>query len=412
MGFVTQWFEPEPVTNPLWIAEALQSHGLAVGVATGIPNYPSGKIQSPYRAYRRYIERWNGVTVIRTPLYPSHDRSASRRAVNYLSFAASSAIGAHPILGHSDVNLVYASPATAALPAMVAAKRMRVPYVLYIQDLWPDSVKETGMLPPGRFTSLGVTGLTRFVNASYTHAAHIVVISQGMRETLVDRGVNPEKVSVIHNWAGEESPPSAEEVSAARSSLGVNEEEILVMYAGNHGEAQNLSYFIQAIRNVSDIPELRFVFMGEGSQKKMLQSLAVGIPRDRLQFLPGVHPDKVAAFVAAADVQIVSLADDPIFEITIPGKVQANLAAGKALVAAVSGDSAALLGDSGAAFVIHPGDPTAIEAAMRKLPSVGRHGLVSMGNKGRIFYHQVFGRQQGSRRLVSVLQNAVKASAQ
>lgn len=409
VGFLTQWFEPEPVTNPLWIAEALQSQGLSVGIATGIPNYPTGKVQAPFRAHRRYVGYWNGAPVIRTPLYPSHDRSGIGRAVNYLSFAASSSLGAQAVLSHSDVNLVYATPATVAIPAMLAAKRRRVPYVLYVQDLWPDSVTQTGMLPRNRFTSRGVTGLTHFVESSYRHASHLVVISCGMRDALVSRGLQSDKISVIHNWAAETTPPPADAVSRARQRLGVKEDEILVMYAGNHGEAQNLSCFIEAIRSVDDLPQLRFVFLGEGSQKEMLRSLARDIPPERLQFLPGVDPDGVATFVAAADAQIVSLADKPVFEMTIPGKVQASLSAGKAIVAAVSGDASALLRDSSAAFVMHPGDSRAIEATLRRLPELGRPGLKDMGCAGRDFYMRFLGREQASRRLVNVLQDAVSA---
>lgn len=411
VGFLTQWFEPEPVTNPLWIAAALQEQGLTVGIATGIPNYPDGRVQSPFRAHRRYTGKWHGASVVRTPLYPSHNRSGLGRAVNYLSFAAGSALGAQAILGRSDVNLVYATPATVAIPAMVAAKRSRVPYVLYIQDLWPDSVTQTGMLPQNSFTSWGVAGLTRFVNASYRNASHVVVISPGMLKALTERGVPQAKISVIPNWAAEEPSPSVEDVQAARRTLGLVEDDILVMYAGNHGQAQNLACFIDAIRSVRGFPQLRFAFLGEGSQKEVLQSLATDIPRERLQFLPGVKPHEVAPLVAAADAQIISLADESIFQMTIPGKVQANLAAGKAIIAAASGDAASLLNDSGAAFVVRPGDSLAIAAMLRKLPRLGRRGLEEMGRAGRDFYFQVLGREQGSRRLVKVLEIAARSVA-
>jgi len=412
VGFITQWFAPEPVTNPVWIATALRDQGIRIGVATGIPNYPTGRVQAPYVSYRRYREEYDGIPVVRSPLYSSHDRSVTHRAANYMTFAASSAIGAHGLLSRSDVNLVYASPATAALPAMVAQVTSRVPYVLYVQDIWPDSVTETGLLSPSRWTSLGIGGLTRFVEATYRGAAHIVVIAPGMKSLLISRGVPEEKVSTVHNWAAESSRPAEGSRERVRREWGCTERDIVVMYAGNHGEAQGLGAWIKGIRRVHDLIDLRFIFMGDGSQKELLRREAADLPTGTIQFLDAVHPDQVGCLLAAADAQIVSLADEPIFAMTIPGKVQANLAAGKAVVAAVTGDAADLLSASKASLLAQPGNPISIESALREVHAAGRDGLARLGANGQDFYDSVLSRAQGSRRLATVLQSVAEGNSQ
>ena len=130
VGFVCQWFSPEPIQQPGWIVDGLRRCGADVSVLTGIPNYPTGVVADGYRARKGYVEDLSGVTVRRTPLYPSHDTSAARRMLNYASWALSSALMGARHLKDRDVVLVYSSPATAALPAMAASRFLGVPYVL------------------------------------------------------------------------------------------------------------------------------------------------------------------------------------------------------------------------------------------------------------------------------------------
>lgn len=408
VGFITQWFAPEPVTNPVWIATALRDLGIRVEVATGIPNYPTGQVQAPYVSYRRYREQYDGIPVMRSPMYASHDRSATRRTLNYLTFATSTSIGAHRLLSRCDVNLVYASPATVALPAMVARQIGRVPYVLYVQDVWPDSVMATGLVSPSRLTEMAVSELTRFVEASYRGAAHIVVISPGMGELLASRGVPQDKISVVYNWASESPEVAVASREATRREWGVTDREIVVMYAGNQGEAQGLAAWINAIKRLGDLTDMRFIFLGDGSQRAGLQKTASDLPAARIKFLDAVPPSQAGALIAASDVLIVSLADDPIFRVTIPGKVQASLAAGKAIVGAVKGDTADLLASSGAAFIAEPGDSISIESALRRVHAAGPPQLIRMGARGRTFYDSVLTSSVGSRRLEAVLESAAR----
>src|ERR1022692_711072 len=140
VAFVSQWFSPEPVHTPVWIAQALAREGLNVRVLTGVPNFPDGKVQSGFSPWRITREARDGFAILRSPLYPSHDGSAIGRIANYVSYAATSSLVGARLLRSSDVALVYSSPATAATAAMLARATSRTPYVLFVQDMWPDSV--------------------------------------------------------------------------------------------------------------------------------------------------------------------------------------------------------------------------------------------------------------------------------
>ncbi|MDM4718318.1 glycosyltransferase [Micromonospora sp. WMMA1363] len=179
VALVSQWFPPEPTGIPLGIARCLRGYGFDVDVLTGVPNYPTGIVHPGYRAHRRYVESQDGLRVLRSPLYPSHDRSALRRAANYLTWAASSTALGRPLLRAADVALVYGSPVTAATAAMAARIRWGTPYVLMAMDLWPDSVFATGFLTgrPGRRLAQGTLG--RFTDQAYRWADHVTVPSPG-----------------------------------------------------------------------------------------------------------------------------------------------------------------------------------------------------------------------------------------
>src|SRR5690606_16236981 len=122
VAFVTQWFPPEPAHTPLAYALALEARGYDVDVLTGFPNYPSGQVVPPYRIQPCLREQLSpGITVYRAALYPNHSTSVVGRMVNYASFAAGSLAVAMTALPRPDVWLVYSSPATASVPALLSS---------------------------------------------------------------------------------------------------------------------------------------------------------------------------------------------------------------------------------------------------------------------------------------------------
>ena len=136
VGFVSQYYPPEPgaAAHPGVVATALSRRGHDVRVLTGFPSYPEGVIYDGYVQRPRMNDRVDGVALTRVPYFLSHDASGSRRALSMLSFGASSALQSRVLRG-SDVVLAYASPATTAMPAMLARIIGRIPYVMSIQDL-------------------------------------------------------------------------------------------------------------------------------------------------------------------------------------------------------------------------------------------------------------------------------------
>lgn len=386
VALLSQWFPPEPPGPDLWVAEQLRVRGLKPVVVTGIPNYPSGIVMEGYRAYRPLVEEQNGFTVQRCPLYPSHSASALGRIANYGSFAASSTVIGHRILAQADVTLVYCSPATAGAAALVANALHGTPYVLWIQDMWPDSVFATGFIQSGIKRRIVQESLTRFTSSLYSRAAHIAVITPGMRDLLLTRGVTPDRVSVVYNWADEEVMTPLPDGGRLRAELGIPQDHVVLMYAGAHGLAQRLRPWIEAMALVRDMPRLSLVFVGDGAEKSGLMAQAAGLDLDNVYFRPRVDRDQVAPWIAESDVQVISLADDPIFDVTLPSKTQASLACGKPVIASVRGDLARVVAESGAGWTATPEDPVSIAECIRSACAEGRDRLAHRGSAGRDYY--------------------------
>lgn len=411
IAYVTQWFPPEPAGASLWIAQAIQSSGRDVHVVTSTPNYPEGVVYPGYSTRRVTNEVIEGLKATRCPAYPSHDRSALKRAANYLSFAASASWHGREALRTADAAVVYSSPATSALPALLARALGRTPYVLIIQDLWPDTVLETGFLGSGAARTLAKFTLGVMDRVTCERASQILVISCGMREALISRGVPPEKVTVMHNWVDEKVIYPRDKTGRLRQLVGASESDLVLLYAGNHGPAQDLGTWLEALRRVRDLSSLHVVFMGNGIERDDLASRAQRDGLDRVHFLEAVGLEEYVVMAADADAQIVSLADQPLFRITIPGKVQACLALGSCVIASLAGDAAELVHEADAGYVAEPGNIDEIEQAIRLAYAAGPTALRVMGESARDFYLARLSRERGSAILASEIESAVAAGS-
>lgn len=379
---VSQWFTPEPFFKGLPFAKALRDRGHEVEVLTGFPNYPEGKLYPGYRQRLLQRETMEGVSVLRVPLYPSHDASAVRRAANYSGFAVSSAsIGAFAVRP-ADVMYVYHPPATVALPAMVIGRMRRIPFVYDIQDLWPDALRATGMMNNGSIHKI----MDLWCRWTYRAAARIVVLSPGFKEKLVERGVPAEKVEVIYNWCEEGQIRKGSRNEALARELGLAG-RFNVVFAGTIGKAQSLDSVLEAARLLADtIPAVRFVLIGGGIEVERLKRISVERGLQNVLFLPRRPFSEIGEILDLADVLFVHLKDDPLFRITIPSKIQAYLAMGKPILAGVRGDAAELVRRAGAGLACAPEDAGSIAGAVGTLFHTPKAKLEEMGESGRRFY--------------------------
>lgn len=399
---LTQWFDPEPTFKGLLFARELARRGHEVEVLTGFPNYPGGKLYPGYRIRPWHCETLNGIRVVRVALYPSHDRSSWRRVINYATFALSASVFGPLLVKRPDVLYVYHPPATSALPALVIKLLRRCPVVYDIQDLWPDTVRVSGMLSGRRI--LGVLG--RWCEFVHRRMDRLTVLSPGFRTMLVSRGADPGKVHVIYNWCDEDSISVAGRDPELARELGFAG-RFNVVFAGTMGLAQNLETVLEAARICRvGCPAARFVFVGGGIEKPRLEELARGMALDNVVFLDRQPVEQIGRMLVLADVLLVHLKDDPLFRITIPSKTQAYMAAGKPILMAVRGDAAELVGRAGAGLHCEPENAPVLADAVIRMAAMPQAELDAMGTAGRSFYERELSLRAGADRFEEVFRAA------
>ncbi len=377
---MTQWFDPEPTFKGLVFAEELVRQGFQVTVITGFPNYPGGKVYPGYRIKLIEKQLINGVSVIRLPLYPSHDQSAVKRMLNYASFSISILVYGLIYIKQKKVIYAYHPPLSIGLAVTIIRffKKSRVIYD--IQDMWPDTLHATRMLNNRFFLAL----IGQLCLIVYQNVDEITVLSPGFKSLLIERGVPEKKIHVIYNWADESSLNS---INANKIDKNKISGVFKIIFAGNMGKAQGLGTIIDAAvilkRRGSPV---QFIMIGGGVEVNKLQDEAFGKNLDNIQFLPPVPMSEVGHYLHSADALMVHLRKDPLFRITIPSKTQAYMCVGKPILMAVDGDAADLVRGSDGGVVAESENPNSLADAADYLAGLPDSKLAEIGDCAKSYY--------------------------
>jgi glycosyltransferase involved in cell wall biosynthesis len=374
-----------------------------VRVLTGFPNYPVGRIYPGYRQRWKDESTTDGITTRRVPIYPSHDNSAVRRAANYLSFSATSTLAATRFLAGVDAIYVYLTPATTfAAPALLRALH-RIPTVIHLQDIWPESVTQSTLAPGGRTNALMYRTLSAAMRWVYRRAAGIAVIAPSMGDLLVERGADPDKIGVVLNWADESFFRPVEVTESARREIGYRG-RTTIMHAGNIGAFENIEATIRAA--AAQAGEIDLVFVGTGISEQSARDLVTELGANNIRFLGRRPPSEMAPLYAAADYQLVTRRDLPIFQCTIPSKLAAALACSSPVVVSVPGDCSRIVEDAGAGLSCPPDDWQALADQFLKAASLSPEDRTSMAKRARETYESQMSMRIGVDELENMLRTA------
>jgi len=404
--FIGHYFQPEPIFMGLPFVKELARRGHEVEVLTGFPNYPGGKIYDGYRVRMLQRETLDGVPINRVPLYPSHDNSSIKRMMCYTSFAMSaSTIGTWAVKS-ADVAYVDQGPITVGLPACVLKLLKGIPFVLHIHDLWPDSLLSTGMCN----NRLVLKMVNAFCNFVYKRAAKIIVITPGMKQRLIERRVPESKIEMIYNWCDDSQIFRAEPDEELAKSLSMAA-RFNVVFAGNMGKAQALEPVLYAAKIVGQSqPAVQFVFIGDGVDVERLKQKVPGLGLKNVLFLARRPLSEIGAILNLADVLFVHLKKDPLFEITIPSKTQAYMAAGRPVLIGVPGDATDLVMKANAGLPCEPENPQSIAEAVLKFHAMPRSELQTMGYNGKRFYDQQLAFKIAVDKLENIFQGVARSA--
>ncbi len=399
---MSQYFWPESFSiND--VVRSLKVRGIDVTFLTGKPNYPDGNVFVGYRAWGCQRESWQGIPVLRVPLAPRGRNSAVGLAANYLSFIFSVMMFGPWLLRKKrfDAILVYCpSPLLQALSALYLGRIKGAPVIVWVQDLWPESLESTGYVKNRLVLDL-VRKLVQFL---YRRTHHILISSRSFAAPISAMAPGA-KISYLPNSI--DSSFSAPD-SAPRTPMPALDEGFCVVFAGNIGAAQAMEVIVGAASQLTAYPEIRFVIIGSGSRHEWMQREV----RDRglaNVHLVGRYPGEAMPYLLSkAGALLVTLADRPIFAATVPNKVQAYLAVGRPVVGCLNGEGARLIEEAGAGMTVQAEDADGLAQAILTLYRMTPEARKEMGDNGRLFYRQNFDHEQLVDRLVGLIQDTVR----
>lgn len=403
---LSQYFAPEPADKWQDLAQGLKERGHNVEVLTSFPCYPQGKIYDGYRQSLFHTEMIDGNKVIRVPQIPDHSSSVFKRILYYCSFALSAATIGLFRTSKPDVILVYQSALPIGFAAWFISRLKRVPYVLDVVDLWPESVCASGMLN-NRFANWVIRLGAKFV---YRGAQEINVITEGYRENLIQMGIPAEKINLIYCWPaqGRFDPTEPDEAYAQASGL---QGKFTVFYAGAIGPCQDLKTLLATAQLLVDLPTVQFLFAGDGVERAALIQQTKQLGLNNVHFIGYKSSDEVKKIYALSDLLLVHLKPNPMSKISIPSKTFAYMASGRPILMAVEGESAELVKKHNCGIAVPPSDPQQIADAIRSFMQHPLSVRNKMGEAARQAYQEAYSSEVQINKVAQTLLHSASQAA-
>jgi glycosyltransferase involved in cell wall biosynthesis len=327
-------------------------------------------------------------------------------ALNYWSFVFwASLLGPWLLRGRQfDAIFVSASsPITSALPAVLLKRIKRAPLLLWVLDLWPDTLSAIGIVRSKRL----LDRVGRLVSFIYKHCDLILAQSRGFFPAIERWSNAPQKTRYFPQWAEADFDIGADPDPPIAVELVDHQHYFNVMFAGNIGEAQDFPAILDAANRLRDCSSIRWLIVGDGRAATAVREAIARLDLRHCVFMLGRHPlSRMPEFFRDAGALLVPLKAEPIFSLTIPGKVQSYLAAGRPLLGMLDGEGARVILEAGAGLVCAAGDGKGLADCVLSLASMGADEREAMGRRAQAYGKEQFDRSRLLGQLEAWLQEA------
>lgn len=385
---VTQYFWPENFRINDLAAEMVR-RGHQVDVLTGWPNYPDGQVFDEFRERPRDFDEYEGARIVRVPMLP-RGKGGGRLLLNYLTFAVSaSLLGLWRLRGRQfDAILAYEpSPITVGIPAVVFRGFKKTPLAFWVLDLWPETLQAIGAVRSRTLLHL----IGKLVASIYKRCDLILAQSKSFVPAIAKYAGKDANIEYFPSWS--DSVFNAGDVEAA-TEIPVKQGSFNILFAGNIGEAQDFPAILSAAERLKTYPNIRWLIVGDGRMAGWVADEIKTRGLEACVSMPGRYPvERMPSFFKHADALLVSLKDEPIFALTIPGKLQSYLAAGIPVLAMLNGEGADVIRNANAGLACPAGDATQLVQAVLELAAMSKDQRQQLGKNGRTYAQKEFNRE-------------------
>ena len=376
------------------LCEHLVGQGHRVSVITAFPYYPQWRVHDEYRGMLYKHEQINRVDVKRVIHFvPSRPRDLIQRLLHDISFSFNALLAISRV-GPFDGIFCSSPPPFVPTIAWIASRVRGVPFAMKLTDLATDAALALKIMRGGNRLTYWARMIEDF---NYSQAAGISVLCSVFKQRLIERGVAPNKIYLVPDWADVESIRPLPRDNDFRRRNGLADGDFIALHTGNMGLKQGLHTVVEAAR-ISEVPSASigrtmWLLVGDGEERRQLQESAAGCGLSTMRFLPLQSTEMFPYVLAAADVLLL-IQRASVTDTVIPSKLLTYMASGRPIVASVNSNSEAAvrIREADCGLILPPEDPQSLVNAIKYLHSNPGEGQ-RLGRNGRKYVAEHFSKQ-------------------
>ncbi|MDN5354001.1 MAG: hypothetical protein PWQ09_757 [Candidatus Cloacimonadota bacterium] len=399
--YISQYFYPEvcaPVNRAHSNAKLLSEMGHDITVVSEIPNHPKGIVFPEYKNKIYQSDNQLGFKTVRLWVFTSKKKNFITRLLFYFSFLFSALI--YSLFNFRKYDIIYISspPLFVALIGIIIKKiEPKKKVVFEVRDLWPDSAIQLGELK-----NKVLVKFSFFLEKNiYKLADKIVVISDHMKNEIKEKGIEPEKISVVHNGTDLNSIQINKNLSR-KEIYKDKADKFIVVYAGNIGLAQNLEIIVDSAEILKNEKDIFFYIIGEGPNKQKLKNRKEQKKINNISFIDEISRKDIHNYLYQADCGVVPLRDLKLFHGALPSKIFDYLACALPILVGIEGEARKLVNESNTGLYYKPENSSDLAAKIMYLYK-NRDILKEFSNNARSFVEENFTRKKLAKKLEKIL---------
>lgn len=384
------------------LGSALVRKGHSVTVVTAKPAYHAQGDLSRYRCRLHVDEVCEGMRIRRIALPSLPRRIPLARGVWQLSAGLLLGIGALSIK-RPDVCLIYSPPLTLTRAGTLLKWLREVPFVLNVQDLFPQSVIDLGLLK-NRFL---IHLFERMEKRYYARADMITVHSEGNQDHLLKKGAPRTAVTVVPNWVDLEFVKPRPSQNELRSAQGLND-KFVISFGGIMGYSQDLDTVLEAASMLQSYEDVHFLLVGEGVEKPRLMRRSMELGLRNVTFLPMMPREEYAKLLSASDATLATLRAE-VRTPVVPSKILSSMAAGRPVILAMdlAGDAPRLVTEEArCGLAVAPGDASGLARAVLELRNDSALRRL-LGTRGRQYVEKELSLEKAAERYEQMFREVI-----
>jgi len=372
--FLTDNFPPEvnaPATRTYEHSLKWINMGYKVTVITCFPNFPKGKVFEGYTNKLYQKENIDGITVIRVWSYIAENNGFVKRIIDYISYALTSFL--FGLFIKTDLIIATSPQFFTAISGRMLSFFKRIPWVMEVRDLWPDSIAAVGSMNKN---SKPFRILKKIEHHLYLSASKIVAVTDSFKKYIIkEHQIKPEKVGVFKNGVitNNLKKQKPNNVITLKESLGLKN-KIIISYMGTHGLAHGLEFILQSISKIKD-SKYHFLFVGDGAEKQNLLEYSKMLESNNFTFLESVSKNEIPLYLGISDFSLVNLKKSDEFKNVIPSKIFENIAMYKPILLGVEGESKKLIDDYEVGVCFQPENEESFLNAIKDIQKLDRESF-------------------------------------